>query len=54
MDWQSIAALAIVSCVGVLLVRWKIRDLRRELTTPCAGHCACTRPARPEHPRGSA
>ncbi len=41
MDWQTLCALAIVAGVAVLLARWKVRSLHRDITTPCGGSCAC-------------
>ena len=47
MDWQTVAALVLVGLVAALLLRWKWRDLRRELTTGCSGGCSCSQlPAR--------
>jgi hypothetical protein len=41
MEWQTYTALAIVLAGSFLLLRWKYRDMRRELTTGCGGNCAC-------------
>jgi hypothetical protein len=41
MDWQFWGALGTVAAVAILLVRWKLKELHRRLTTPCAGDCAC-------------
>ena len=46
MDWQTAGALAVVLVAAVVLTRWKIRSLQRDLTTPCTGSCSCgSRPA---------
>jgi hypothetical protein len=42
MDWQGLSSLAIVALVAGLILRWKYRSLRRDLSTPCGGSCSCT------------
>jgi hypothetical protein len=41
MDWQTAGALAVVLVAAVVLTRWKIRSLQKDLTTPCTGSCSC-------------
>lgn len=49
MDWQTAGALAVVIVVAVVLTRWKIRSVRRDLKIPCAGSCSCGTPPRNGH-----
>jgi len=52
MEWQTAGALVVVVAVALALARWKIRALRRDMTTPCAGSCSCGTPPRsaPDRP----
>jgi hypothetical protein len=41
MNWQEIGVMGIVAIVAAFLGRWKLRALRREMTTGCSGDCTC-------------
>jgi hypothetical protein len=54
MDAQTLLALAVVAIVAIVLVRWKIRTIRQELSSPCTGGCTCSAVRMPERKQGPA